>query len=241
MILPGVMMLIMAFVYFYFTKDTPAGNYDEIEREVQAKTKTDYSVLKDWRVWALALSYAVCFGMEITFDNVAALHFVQEYNLSQSAAGFWAGAFGFMNIFARALGGIFADRVGRSYGMRGKGLLLASVLLLEGLGLLLFANAGNMTLAILSMVTFALFLKMANGTTYAITPFINSKNVGLVSGVVGAGGNVGGMLFGFLFKSETITYMQAFGYIGLIAIAVSVIVFITRFSESKKSVELQLA
>lgn len=241
MILPGVMMLIMAFVYFYFTKDTPAGNYDEIEREVQAKTKTDYSVLKDWRVWALALSYAVCFGMEITFDNVAALHFVQEYNLSQSAAGFWAGAFGFMNIFARALGGIFADRVGRSYGMRGKGLLLASVLLLEGLGLLLFANSGNMTLAILSMVTFALFLKMANGTTYAITPFINSKNVGLVSGVVGAGGNVGGMLFGFLFKSETITYMQAFGYIGLIAIAVSVIVFITRFSESKKSVELQLA
>ncbi len=241
MILPGVMMLIMAFVYFYFTKDTPAGNYDEIEREVQAKTKTDYSVLKDWRVWALALSYAVCFGMEITFDNVAALHFVQEYKLSQSAAGFWAGAFGFMNIFARALGGIFADRVGRSYGMRGKGLLLASVLLLEGLGLLLFANSGNMTLAILSMVTFALFLKMANGTTYAITPFINTKNVGLVSGVVGAGGNVGGMLFGFLFKSETITYMQAFGYIGLIAIAVSVIVFITRFSESKKSVELQLA
>lgn len=241
MILPGVMMLIMAFVYFYFTKDTPAGNYDEIEREVQAKTKTDYSVLKDWRVWALALSYAVCFGMEITFDNVAALHFVQEYNLSQSAAGFWAGAFGFMNIFARALGGIFADRVGRSYGMRGKGLLLASVLLLEGLGLLLFANSGNMTLAILSMVTFALFLKMANGTTYAITPFINTKNVGLVSGVVGAGGNVGGMLFGFLFKSETITYMQAFGYIGLIAIAVSVIVFITRFSESKKSVELHLA
>ena len=241
MILPGVMMLIMAFVYFYFTKDTPAGNYDEIEREVQAKTKTDYSVLKDWRVWALALSYAVCFGMEITFDNVAALHFVQEYKLSQSAAGFWAGAFGFMNIFARALGGIFADRVGRSYGMRGKGLLLASVLLLEGLGLLLFANAGNMTLAILSMVTFALFLKMANGTTYAITPFINTKNVGLVSGVVGAGGNVGGMLFGFLFKSETITYMQAFGYIGLIAIAVSVIVFITRFSESKKSVELHLA
>jgi NNP family nitrate/nitrite transporter-like MFS transporter len=179
--------------------------------------------------------------MEITFDNVAALHFVDNFGVDQKLAGLLAGLFGFMNIFARALGGIFADRVGRSYGMRGKGLLLASVLLLEGLGLLLFANAGNMTLAILSMVTFALFLKMANGTTYAITPFINTKNVGLVSGVVGAGGNVGGMLFGFLFKSETITYMQAFGYIGLIAIAVSVIVFITRFSESKKSVELQLA
>jgi NNP family nitrate/nitrite transporter-like MFS transporter len=241
MILPGVMMLLMAFVYFKFTKDTPAGNYDEIDHDVKVKSKTDFKVLKDWRVWALALAYAVCFGMEITFDNVAALHFVQEYNLSQSSAGFWAGAFGFMNIFARALGGIFADRVGRSYGMRGKGLLLASVLLLEGVGLLLFANAGNLPLAILSMITFALFLKMANGATYAITPFVNTKNVGFVSGVVGAGGNVGGMLFGFLFKSESITYMQAFGYIGMIVIAVSVIIFVTRFSEAKKAVEVTIA
>ena len=241
MILPGVMMLLMAFVYFKFTKDTPAGNYDEIDRDVQLKSKTDFTVLKDWRVWALALAYAVCFGMEITFDNVAALHFVQEYNLTQSSAGFWAGAFGFMNIFARALGGIFADRVGRSYGMRGKGLLLASVLLLEGVGLLLFANAGNLPLAILSMITFALFLKMANGATYAITPFVNTKNVGFVSGVVGAGGNVGGMLFGFLFKSESITYMQAFGYIGMIVIAVSAIIFVTRFREAKKALELTVA
>jgi NNP family nitrate/nitrite transporter-like MFS transporter len=241
MILPGVMMLLMAFVYFKFTKDTPAGNYDEIDHDVKVKSKTDFKVLKDWRVWALALAYAVCFGMEITFDNVAALHFVQEYNLTQSSAGFWAGAFGFMNIFARALGGIFADRVGRSYGMRGKGLLLASVLLLEGVGLLLFANAGNLPLAILSMITFALFLKMANGATYAITPFVNTKNVGFVSGVVGAGGNVGGMLFGFLFKSESITYMQAFGYIGMIVIAVSVIIFVTRFSEAKKAVEVTIA
>ncbi|MDU0808484.1 NarK family nitrate/nitrite MFS transporter [Aquirufa regiilacus] len=241
MILPGVMMLLMAFVYFKFTKDTPAGNYDEIDRDVQLKSKTDFTVLKDWRVWALALAYAVCFGMEITFDNVAALHFVQEYNLTQSSAGFWAGAFGFMNIFARALGGFFADRVGRSYGMRGKGLLLASVLLLEGVGLLLFANAGNLPLAILSMITFALFLKMANGATYAITPFVNTKNVGFVSGVVGAGGNVGGMLFGFLFKSESITYMQAFGYIGMIVIAVSAIIFVTRFSEAKKALELTVA
>ncbi len=241
MILPGLMMLLMAYVYFRFTKDTPAGNFDEIAYDGQAKLKTDYTVLNDWRIWALALAYAVCFGMEITFDNVAALHFVQEYDLSQGEAGFWAGAFGFMNIFARALGGIFADRVGKNFGMRGKGLLLATVLLFEGLGLLLFAHAGSLSMAIVSMITFALFLKMANGTTYAITPFVNTKHVGLVSGVVGAGGNVGGMLFGFLFKSETITYMQAFGYIGMIAMAVSVIVFITRFTESKPVTELTVA
>src|SRR5690606_19974210 len=176
--------------------------------------------------------YAMCFGMEITFDNIAALHFVQEYKLDQKTAGFWAGVFGLMNLFARALGGIFADRVGKAYGMRGKGLLLAGVLLLEGVGLMLFAKAGSLSLAIISMLSFALFLKMANGATYAITPFINGKNVGLVSGVVGAGGNLGGMLFGFLFKSPNITYSQAFSYIGVIVVLVSFIVLLTRFAKA---------
>ena len=92
-------------------------------------------------------------------------------------------------------------------------------------------------MAIFSMISFALFLKMANGTTYAITPFINEKNTGLVSGIVGAGGNVGGMLFGFLFKSSSITYTDAFYYIGLIVIAVSVIIIVTRFSIRTKPVE----
>lgn len=239
MILPGVMMLVMAFFYYRLTKDTPAGNYDEIRKEKALKTKTDYSVLKDWRIWALALAYAVCFGMEITFDNVAALHFVQEYKLSQTNAGFWAGMFGFMNIFARALGGIFADKVGKKFGLQGKGLLLAAVLLLEGFGLLMFAKSGSFGMAIFSMITFALFLKMANGTTYAITPFINEKNGGLVAGIVGAGGNVGGMMFGFLFKSKNITYLDAFTYIGLIAIAVSVIVFITRFAKAEQAIVIK--
>lgn len=239
MIIPGVMMLIMAVLYYKFTKDTPEGNYDEINRVRPVKTKTDYTVLKDWRIWALALAYSVCFGMEITFDNVAALHFVQEYKLSQTSAGFWAGVFGFMNIFARALGGIFADKVGNVYGLKGKGLLLGAVLLLEGLGLIMFASAGSFGMAIFSMITFALFLKMANGATYAITPFINKNNVGLVSGIVGAGGNVGGMLFGFLFKSKSITYMQAFSYIGIIAICVAVVVLITRFSGTKDAKDIK--
>ena len=230
MIFPGVMLLVMAFVYFRYTKDTPAGNFSEIKRTA-SHSKTDWSILSDWRVWSLALAYAMCFGMEITFDNVAALHFVDHFNLSQSTAGLWAGVFGFMNIFARALGGIAADKVGRSYGMKGKGVLLAAMLLLEGIGLVLFAYTGTLALAIVSMLSFALFLKMANGTTYAIVPFVNEKNVGMVSGIVGAGGNVGGMLFGFLFKAENMTYVDAFKYIGIIIMVVSLLVFVTKFKK----------
>jgi NNP family nitrate/nitrite transporter-like MFS transporter len=138
-----------------------------------------------------------------------------------------------MNIFARALGGIVSDKVGGKFGMRGKGLLLAGVLLLEGIGLILFAQSGTLLVAIVSMLSFALFLKMSNGATYGIVPFVNSKNVGMISGIVGAGGNLGGMMFGFLFKSDAITYVQAFTYIGYTVIVVALIVFVTRFTRKQ--------
>ena len=51
-----------------------------------------------------------------------------------------------------------------------------------------------------------------------------------MSGIVGAGGNVGGMLFGFLFKSEHISYSEAFQYIGMIAVGVALLVLATRFA-----------
>ncbi|HEY8971012.1 MAG TPA: MFS transporter, partial [Puia sp.] len=43
------------------------------------------------------------------------------------------------------------------------------------------------------------------------------------------GGNLGGMIFGFLFKSESISYVQAFTYIGFTVMIVSLIVLVTRF------------
>ncbi len=235
MILPGVLMLVIAWFYAKYTKDTPEGNFSELPARKGMKQKTDWTLLADWRLWALTLAYAMSFGMEITFDNVAALHFVDTYHVALITAGFLAGIFGFMNIFARALGGILSDKLGSRYGMRGKGLFLGAALLLEGAGLILFAHSGTLVAAVISMLSFALFLKMSNGANYGIVPFVNASNVGMVSGIVGAGGNLGGMLFGFLFKSSTISYTQAFNYIGYIVIFVALIVLVTRFRASEKN------
>jgi NNP family nitrate/nitrite transporter-like MFS transporter len=97
---------------------------------------------------------------------------------------------------------------------------------MEGIGIVLFAQAGSLTMAIISMLVFALFLKMANGGTYSIVPFINKDAIGSVSGIVGAGGNLGAMLVAFLFKSSSISYAQAFLYIGIGVSVVGLIVFI---------------
>lgn len=239
MVIPGVMLLVMAFVYYRYTKDTPAGNYRDIERNRQVKKKGTFLLaLKDYRTWILALAYAACFGIEITVDNVAAVYFVDQYHASVILAGVLAGAFGFMNLFARALGGIFSDKIGKRYGLRGKGLLLAVFLVFEGIGIILFASAGSLGMAIVWMLFFALFLKMANGGTYSIVPFINKEAIGSVAGIVGAGGNIGAMLVGFLFKSINISYAQAFFYIGLGVAGIGLVVLLAHLKPLKKEVRV---
>ena len=44
---------------------------------------------------------------------------------------------------------------------------------------------------------------MAEGATFSVVPFINKKAIGSVSGIVGAGGNVGAFLAAFLLKSKS--------------------------------------
>lgn len=239
MVVPGVILLIMAFIYYKYTRDTPAGNFKDINRTVGVSTKGTFLVaLKDYRTWVLALAYAACFGIEITVDNVAATYFTDKFGASMIMAGAMASIFGGMNIFARALGGYVSDKVGQNYGLRGKGLLLGGLLLLEGLGISLFAQSQTLGMAILAMLLFALFLKMANGSTYGIVPFINKDAIGTVSGIVGAGGNLGAMLVGFLFKSESLSYADAFHYIGIGVAIIGMLVFVTRF-RSKQTTELE--
>ena len=239
MIFPGVMLLVMAWLYWKYTKDTPAGNLDELpQTEKGKKENTFLAAAKDYRTWVLTIAYAACFGVEITIDNFAASYFHDDYKATLIFAGLLASIFGWLNIFARALGGIVSDKVGKKFGFNGKVSLLAILLLLEGVGIMLFSNAGGLVLAITMMFFFGLCLKMANGATYSIVPFINPKAVGSVAGIVGAGGNIGAMVIGFLFKS--MSYSAAFLYLGVAVFAVGVVVLVVRLL-SKKEVENKLA
>jgi len=237
MVIPGAVLFIMAFVYFFFAKDTPAGNRNEL-----AKTNGDlptkkekvsfWSACADYRVWILFLAYGACFGIEITIDNIASLYFVDNFHLGLKEAGLIAGLFGMMNIFARALGGIFGDMAGKRNGLKGRILILGIFLLCEGLGIMLFSSMNSLPLAIATMLLFALFLKMSNGATYSVVPFINKKAVGAVSGIVGAGGNVGAVMAGFLFKSSEISYRESLFIIGIVVIAVSVVSLLLSMSKT---------
>lgn len=230
MVVPGVALFIMGFVYYFFTQDTPEGNVADLRKNDAtfiAKKGDEkgsfWSACRDYRVWVLFLAYGACFGIEITIDNIATLYFVDNFNLGLREAGIIAGTFGMMNIFARALGGIFGDKAGKKFGLKGRIFILGAFLMLEGVGIMIFSAMDVLTWAIVTMLLFALFLKMSNGATYSVVPFINKKAMGAVSGIVGAGGNVGAVLAGFLFASDEISYRESLFIIGIAVMVVAAV------------------
>lgn len=243
MVLPGIAMLIMAFVYYRFTQDTPEGNILDIEKQTSdlPKEKTSLKeVLFDRRVWILFLIYGCSFGMEITIDNIASLYFIDKFGVSLVTAGILAGSFGAMNLFARALGGIFSDMVNKKSGLKGRSLLLAGFVFCEGLGVMLFSHIEALVFAIATMLLFALFVKMSNGATYSVVPYVNKKKLGIVSGIVGAGGNLGAILMAFVFKMENVTYQTGLFYIGMGISAVAfTALFIVPLFEKNPEVALE--
>ncbi len=152
MIVPGVMMLIVAVLYWRYTQDTPEGNIPELRARgvtVESGKKGGLAVFKqaaaNYRVWMLAITYGACFGVEIFIHAVAASYYVDRFGLSLASAGFAAGSFGLLALFARALGGLASDRVARSFGLEGRTWLLFALMMGEGIGLLAFATMGTVT------------------------------------------------------------------------------------------------
>jgi NNP family nitrate/nitrite transporter-like MFS transporter len=142
-------------------------------------------------------------------------------------------------LFARALGGMLSDRFASRRGLDARTLLLFLLMLGEGLGLLWFSTAETASLAIASMITFGLFTHMACGATYALVPFIDRKSLGGVAGIIGAGGNVGAVLAGFLFKSVS-SMQECFAILGGFVTFSSLCALAVRFSAAHKESEKNL-
>ena len=236
MFVPGVIMLTTGIAYYFMTQDTADGDFRTLRESRGAGPsagKAFATAMKDPRVWALCAMYAASFGMELTIDNIAALYFTDNFHLGLTAAGLVASTFGMMNLFARALGGIVSDRCNKTWGLRGRAMLLGVVLLGEGLGLMLFSQMRWLPLAIGAMMLTGLFIKMSNGATYAVVPFVNSSALGAVAGIVGAGGNFGSVLAGFLFKGS-MPWTQALFVIGVIVVLIAPLSLIVRFSANEE-------
>lgn len=85
-------------------------------------------------------------------------------------------------------------------GMRGRFFAQWSALVWEAIFLLVFTMIKSLAPAIVVLICFSLGVQMAEGTSYGIVPYICPEATGAVSGIVGAGGNFGAVMWGLIFR-----------------------------------------
>lgn len=125
-----------------------------------------------------------------------------------------------MNLFARGLGGYISDNTNGKFGMRGRLWTQTLLLAFEGALVLVFANTNSLAGSIVVMVFFSLFVQAAEGSSYGIVPYVDPPSTGSISGIVGAGGNTGAVMFGLAFRQ--VDYYQAFMIMGSVIMVSSV-------------------
>ncbi|OXS76580.1 nitrate/nitrite transporter [Domibacillus enclensis] len=177
-----------------------------------------FKIFKQKDTWYFCLLYSVTFGGFVGLTSFLSIFFVDQYGLSKVRAGDFLTLCVIAGSLFRPVGGMIADKIG--------GAKLLNFLFI-GVALAMF---GVSTLPSLPIVVALLFLGMmalgmGNGAVFQLVPQRFQKEIGMVTGVVGAAGGVGGFLLPNILgtlKQVTGTYASGFmvyAVIGLAAIA----------------------
>lgn len=178
------------------------------------------------QVAVLDFVYCVTFGSELAVVSVLPLLFKDMFGLSLPVAGFLGASFGLTTFFARPIGGYLSDKFGRRR-------MLTLCLAGTALGYFGMSNMGPATGVVFAVVaTFfcSLFVNAGNGAVYAMLPMIKRRLTGQIAGMVGAFGNVGGVLFLTVyagFDAQTLFLIAAIG-------SVLALAFVWAFVEDPK-------
>ena len=214
---PGVIFILGVSV-FLFSDDCPYGNFKELKARQSEKDKEEANeaALKaggeagsvaskslieagcNWQTWILHLCYMFSFGVELIVNGNIVSYFVTTFGMTQSDAGMVGSIFGFLNLFARSLGGYMSDIYNVKWGPTGRLHALFQQTFAMGICLISFSTltrdgtgVGGM---IVNLVFWGFFTNMTEGGTFAVVPYVLPTAVGGVAGITGAGGNVGAML-----------------------------------------------
>ncbi len=195
--LVGAVMAIIVFIaYAFIAKYAPESVY-----KARPKKLSDYGkLLKDKDTWWFSLFYAISFGGFVGFAGYMKVYLMNTYSVDMSAFGIEvfdepnvkviAGYFGALTIFAgavlRPVGGSIADKMG---GIKSLYIFFSVVATLA------FVNAFialPFWLAIVVLFFIMANLGMANGAVFQLVPQRFGKDIGIMTGIVGAAGGIGG-------------------------------------------------
>jgi MFS transporter, NNP family, nitrate/nitrite transporter len=226
-IVPAFLAFCTGLWIFIYSDDTPKGNYGELKKQgikkVEPASTLMWAASTNMNTWILFVQYATCFGVEITMNNATALYFTEEFGQTTESAAALMSIFGWLNLFARGLGGVVSDWANAKMGMRGRIITQTVFLFAEGVMVLVFARSNTLGGAICTLVVFSLFVNAAEGSSFGIVPYIDYNRMGSITGIVGAGGNVGAVGFGMAFRQ--LDYASAYDIMGYTILASCILSF----------------
>ncbi|AEO54011.1 hypothetical protein MYCTH_41043 [Thermothelomyces thermophilus ATCC 42464] len=178
-----------------------------------------------------ALTYSCSFGTELAVNGVLAAYYAERFpRLSQTEAAGWAAAFGFLNVASRPLGGAISDLLYRRFSSPPsalwwkKGWVVACGVMAGALLILIGAlNPGREGAMFGLVAIMALFAEAGNGANFSLVPHVHPQANGVLSGLTGAAGNLGGVLFAVVFRCMDggTNYAKGFWIIGVVNLGVN--------------------
>lgn len=153
-------------------------------------------------VAALNSTYFANFGAELAVVSMLPMFFEQTWGLTAAAAGLIAASFAFVNLVARPMGGMVSDRMGN------RRFVMLCYMFGIGVGFILMGMLNSswpLIIAIAVTIFTSIFVQGAEGATFGIIPSIKRRLTGQISGMAGAYGNVGAVVYLTIFTFVTPT------------------------------------
>jgi NNP family nitrate/nitrite transporter-like MFS transporter len=157
-------------------------------------------------LWRFSLLYSLTFGGFVGLAGFLAIYLHDQYATPAVLAGTLTALCVFGGSFFRPVGGYLADRVG---GTR----LLFYLFPLIGISFVAISFANSLPISIALLVIGMMLLGTGNGAIFQLVPERYPKEIGVVSGIVGAAGSLGGSLIPLMLgtlKQWTGTYAPGF-------------------------------
>lgn len=224
-VIPSVITLLVTFYFYLNSDDCPYGNYKDLKKTGQMQERSALDSFRsgflNLNSWILSFQYGASFGVELTMENGLATYLFDSYDLSIEHAAMYASLFGLTNIFSRGLGGYISDKLNQSISLRGRLYAQMFCMLIEGGAILYFSSCKTLRSTLFAMFFFSTFTQMAMGTCFGIVPYVDGPNTGSVAGIVGAGGSIGAIILGNVFRTNTYSY--SFKYMGMYAIIMALL------------------
>jgi MFS transporter, NNP family, nitrate/nitrite transporter len=176
----AVLMVVLGAVFWIIGRDAP------VERAKTSLVEPLRVFLHEPRAWALTLFYFLVFGGFVAMFLYLPKLLVGVYHLDRADAGYRAAGFALLAVIARPVGGWAADRFGAER------VLLASFAGIAALAATLTGFYTQIIPTTIACLTMALCLGLGTGAVFKMVGNEFPKQVGAVTGVVGAAGGLGG-------------------------------------------------